>query len=222
MAKKKTKRLFSLNSILGNLIAIGITAVVLVVITLFALNIYTRHGENIVVPDLSGLQADEAEAILESKKLQMVVIDSIYKLDAVPGGIIEQAPKAGNNVKTGRHIYITIYAYSPQKISIPGLTDYSARQAISLLQSIGFNDIEIVEVPHEYSGIVLSVEYKGRPLLADEQIPAGSRLKLNVGVTQDPDDFDDDFNEDYIHYPDRVNQSDASESETGSIDEGFF
>lgn len=220
MAKKKRKGLFSLNSILGNLIAIGLTAVLLIVITLFALNVYTRHGQNIVVPDLNGLQADEAEAILRSKGLDMLIIDSIYKLDAVPGGVIDQTPKAGNNVKSGRDIYVTIHAYSPQKISIPNLTDYSARQAISLLQSIGFSDIEIEEVPAEYSGLVLSVLYKGRPLIADEQVPAGSRLRLRVGMIHEPDE---EFNEDYIHHPDGESTSGSiNTSEVESIDEGFF
>ncbi len=220
MAKNKKRRFFSLNSILGNLVAMGVVGALLIVLTLFLLSVYTRHGQNIVVPDLSGLKAEEAHAILQSKGLSMQVVDSIYNLDAVPGGIIEQTPKAGNNVKKGRDIYVTIYAYSAQKISIPGLKDYSARQAISLLNSIGFPDIEIVEVPAEYSGLVQSVDYKGRPLMADEQIPAGSRLLLKVGIIQEGDE-NDDFNEDYINYPDGVPPIQKVEDKS-SIDDSFF
>jgi len=35
-------------------------------------------------------------------------VDSIYQRNAVPGAIIDQTPKAGNKVKQGRSIYITI------------------------------------------------------------------------------------------------------------------
>lgn len=220
MAKNKKRSLFSLNSILGNLVAMGVVGALLIVLTLFLLNVYTRHGHNVVVPDLSGLQADEADAILQSKGLSMLIVDSIYNLDAVPGGIIEQTPKAGNNVKEGRDIYVTIYAYSAQKISIPGLTDYSARQAISLLNSIGFPDIEIVEVPAQYSGLVVALEYKGRTLMADEQIPAGSRLRLKVGMIEEADD-NEEFNEDYINYPDGRTAPQKAE-EANSIDDSFF
>ena len=119
MSKKKINKKFPGNNIFLNLIAIAVVGVLLVVSTLYFLNIYTRHGQNIIVPDLNGLQADEAEQMLRSKGLSALVIDSIFKLDAVPGAVIDQTPRAGNKVKEGRSIYITIYSYNPQQISIP-------------------------------------------------------------------------------------------------------
>ena len=181
MSAKPTSKKFPGNSIFLNVIAIGIVAVLLLVLTLFFLNVYTRHGQNVVVPQLQGFQEEEAEVILKSKGLDIQVVDSIYKKDAVPGSIIDQTPKPNNKVKEGREIYVTIYARNPQQVSVPGLVDFSARQAIALLNSIGFTQIAIEEVPAQYSGLVISVEYRGKKLMPDEQIPAGSPLKLVVG-----------------------------------------
>jgi len=179
MSTKPTSKKFPGNNILLNVIAIGIVAILLFVLTLLFLNVYTRHGQNVVVPQLQGFQEEEAEAILKSKGLDIQVVDSIYKKDAVPGSIIDQTPKPNNKVKEGRDIYVTIYARNPQQVSVPGLVDFSARQAIALLNSIGFKQITIEEIPAQYS--VISVEYRGKKLIPDEQIPAGSPLKLVVG-----------------------------------------
>lgn len=181
MSTKPTSKKFPGNNILLNVVAIGVVAILLFVLTLLFLNVYTRHGQNVVVPQLQGFQEEEAEAILKSKGLDIQVVDSIYKKDAVPGSIIDQTPKPNNKVKEGRDIYVTIYARNPQQVSVPGLVDFSARQAIALLNSIGFTQIAIEEVPAQYSGLVISVEYRGKKLTSDEQIPAGSPLKLVVG-----------------------------------------
>lgn len=169
------------DNILLNLGAIVVVSILLLLLTLWFLNLYTRHGQNIEVPHLQGLQAEEAEAILKSKGLNILIVDSIFQKEAVPGSIVDQKPKPNNRVKEGRDIYVTIYARNPQQISVPGLVDFSVRQAMALLNSIGFTQITITEVPAQYHGLVISVEYRGRELAPDEQIPAGAPLKLIVG-----------------------------------------
>ncbi len=155
-------------------------SVLLVVLALLLLNIYTRHGQNVAVPALENLQIKEANTILRAKGLHAEIVDSIYQRDAVPGAIIDQRPKAGNKVKEGRAIYLTIYARNPQMVAVPELTDYSTRQASALLNSIGFDQLHIQEVPAEYSGLVVAVEYRGKRLMPEEKIPAGSPLTLVV------------------------------------------
>ena len=57
----------------------------------------------------------------------------------VPGAIIDQTPKADNNVKEGFH-HITILK-SLQEVAVPGLVDYSTRKAVALL-NLGFDHID--------------------------------------------------------------------------------
>ena len=129
-----------------------------------------------------------------------------------------------NIIKTTRSIYITIHSYNPQQISIPDLVDYSSRQALSLLNSIGFTDVRIVEMPAQYSGLVLSLEYKGRKLLADEGVPLGHPLTLVVGKSIDQDSLD--FNQENLILPSDINRGndnlEGSRSSNSSMDDSFF
>lgn len=223
MGKKTTKKNKFGNSIIKNLIIIIITGVLLVIIALLFLKVYTRHGQNVVVPQLEGLQIEEARKILKSKGLEALVIDSIYKREAVPGSIIDQKPKANNKVKEGRSIYITTYAQSPQEIAIPSLVDFSERQAIAMLNSLGFTQIAIEQVPSEYAGLVMSVEYRGKALQAEDKVPAGSPLKIIVGSGMLDDSLK--INHEYIVPPSQVNtpQNTNTESEENTgIDETFL
>lgn len=221
MSKKQDKKPFLGNSILKNLTMIFITAGLLVILTLVFLHLYTRHGQNIVVPKLEGLQINEANTILNAKGLNVEIIDSIYNRDAVPGAILDQTPKANNKVKKGRSIYVTVYSKNPQQVIVPGLIDYSTRQAMALLNSLGFTQISIEEVPSEYSGLVLAVEYHGRPLAPDEKVPAGSQLNLVVSSSQLADSLGVD--NEIIIAPGQLGNQDTNQSgESGQFDDSFF
>ena len=221
MSKKQDKKPFLGNSILKNLTMIFITAGLLVILTLVFLHLYTRHGQNIVVPKLEGLQINEANTILNAKGLHIEIVDSIYNRDAVPGAILDQTPKANNKVKEGRSIYVTVYSKNPQQVIVPGLIDYSTRQAMALLNSLGFTQISIEEVPSEYSGLVLAVEYHGRPLAPDEKVPAGSQLNLVVSSSQLADSLGVD-NEIIIAPGQLGNQNTNQSGESGQFDDSFF
>jgi hypothetical protein len=167
------------------------------------------------------LQIEEANIILKAKGLHAEIVDSVYNRDAVPGAILDQTPKADNKVKEGRSIYVTVYSKNPQQIAVPGLVDYSTRQAVALLNSLGFTQISIQEVPSEYSGLVMAVEYRGRALLPDEKIPAGSPLNLVVSSSTLADSLG--VNDEIIIAPgisdiDTGNQS----SGEGIFDDSFF
>lgn len=210
MSKKKSNKPILGNSILKNLVAIIACGLVLIVLALLFLHVYTRHGHNVVVPNLEGLQVEEANIILNAKGIQAEIVDSIYRADAVPGAILSQTPKANNKVKEGRSIYVTVYSKSPQQVAVPGLVDYSTRQAIALLNSLGFNQLSIKEVPSQYSGLVLAVEYRGKRLSPEEKIPAGSPLQLVVSSNMLPDSLNVD------------GSNEENRLEEGQIDDSLF
>lgn len=218
-SKKQTEKTIFGNHILKNLLIIIACGILLILLALLFLNVYTRHRQNVVVPTLEGLQVNEANTILHAKGLHAEIVDSIYRRDAVPGAIIDQTPKAGNKVKEGRSIYITIYSRTPQQVSVPGLVDYSTRQAVALLNSLGFTQLTMEEIPAEYSGLVLAVKYRGKTLAPEEKIPAGSPLTLVVtsGILADSLHVDDE----YIVAPGANNGNDPVQQD-GAIDDSFF
>lgn len=216
-SKKQTEKTIFGNHILKNLLIIIACGILLILLALLFLNVYTRHRQNVVVPTLEGLQVNEANTILHAKGLHAEIVDSIYRRDAVPGAIIDQTPKAGNKVKEGRSIYITIYSRTPQQVSVPGLVDYSTRQAVALLNSLGFTQLTMEEIPAEYSGLVLAVKYRGKTLAPEEKIPAGSPLTLVVtsGILADSLHVDDE----YIVAP---NADQVQDQQDKAIDDSFF
>jgi len=182
MEKKSIVKKILSNTYVKNIFFMAIAFVALVIIILIGLNIYTKHGESIKVPSVKGLQEAEAHGILKAANLHYEISDSLYQNDGVPGAILEQIPKENSNVKKGRTIYLIIKAKGQQMIPVPELKDYSRRQAEAQLNSLGFSNIIIDEVPSAYAGIVLSVSYKGQVLTPNQKVPKGSTLKMTVGA----------------------------------------
>ncbi len=169
------------NIYVRNIAAMILIALVLIGITLFFINRYTRHNETIEVPDLTGLQVKDAAAIIADRDLRYEVVDSVFQRDGVPGAILEQIPSGKTNVKYGRTIYLTIQANEEPLVAIPDLEDASLRQAETLLNALGITKINIVSVPSEFQDLVFGIEYKGSPLKGGQKIPKGSTVTLRVG-----------------------------------------
>ena len=76
--------------------------------TLKGIDIYTRHGEAVVVPDVKGMTVAEAGTVFGNRGLACVVSDSTYVKDKPAGCILDYNPAAGQKVKEGRIIYLTM------------------------------------------------------------------------------------------------------------------
>ena len=155
---------------------------VLIALVLFGLNIYTKHGESVVVPSVMGLQAEEAAALLGQHSLRSEVVDSIFLTGGTPGGITDQIPEADSRVKKNRTIFLTIQAKSVEKVTIPALKDFSQRQAVATLHSLGFTNIVTTEIPSAYKGLVIDVTYKGNSIESNAKLPKGATIGLTVGA----------------------------------------
>lgn len=163
-------------------ILIGIFAFLLIVfIVLQSLNIYTSHGEAVAVPDVRGLQIEEADKVLAEKELRVEIIDSIFMVDKEPGIIIEQNPYAEAKIKKGRKIYVTINSKLKKKIPLPDIKDFSFRQAQTILESVGLKVGSVQYVPSEFKDLVQQVKINNRPIDAGQSITAGTSVTLVIG-----------------------------------------
>ena len=84
-AKKAPSKNSLKTSISKNILAIVVTGITLVIVTLVLLHIYTRQNKSVDVPQVKGLQLKEASVLLKAQGLNLVVIDSLYNRDAIPG-----------------------------------------------------------------------------------------------------------------------------------------
>lgn len=183
MAKQKKHivvRIVTSPIFLHALIIIGVF-IILIFITLFALDKYTRHNESVTVPTVKGFQVGDAGNVLRTKGLLYEISDSVYSSESVPGSVIDQVPKEGSQVKKGRTIYLTIKAKGREMVTIPSLVDYSRRQAEAQLYALGFTKITISEVPSRYKGLVIRIEYQGQEIQPGQKIPKGEPLRMVIG-----------------------------------------
>lgn len=184
MAKRDKSNFFKsimFNVYVRNFILMFIVAFALIGGILFALNIYTRHSNSIIVPNLKGMQPDEAARLVSDIKLNYEVIDSLYKENGVAGAILEQVPTENSHVKKGRTIYLTVQSFNEPMIAIPDLEDASLRQSQTLLTTLGLNKINVEYIPSEYKDLVYAVEYNGRVLKPGQKVPKNAIITIKVG-----------------------------------------
>jgi beta-lactam-binding protein with PASTA domain len=145
------------------------------------LRTYTRHTVAVRVPDLKGLSMEESVAMLSSRELQALVIDSVYIDDLPKGSVVDQSPVAGVDVKPERKVYLVLNANEPKMLDMPRLIDLSKRQAISVLEIIGLKVKELQYVPDPCVDCVVDQLYKGEPIAPEARIRRGESVTLVLG-----------------------------------------
>ena len=159
------------HKILSTVILIALVDILLLVISYFALSVFTNHGNKETVPSLTGMDVEKATEMLDRRNLKIEIADSSYVEGARPGSILEQNPEAGSFVKDGRTIYVTIRTYSTKLVKVPMLTDMSSRQSQSILTALGIKDVRIQSVPSEFRDLVTDVRCNGASLTEGSKIP---------------------------------------------------
>ena len=156
-----------------------LASVIIVVLALVWMNLFTRHGSSVEIPNIYGLPASEAVRLLDKADLRYEVIDSVYTTEVPKGAVYDLSPKAGSRVKAGRIIFLTLNASSPRNGIIPS----SERQARARLVSLGFENITPSYVAGSFDDLVIGVQlYSGQTLAPGTRIPLATPLILLVSV----------------------------------------
>lgn len=185
---------FSKNRIFWlNILGMIVFVVAVIFGTLKWIDIYTRHGKSVIVPNVVGMPAQAAAETLTRNRLEATVIDSSYVPNAQPGSVVDQRPVAGAKVKEDRLIYLVICTANMPTHTIPDVIDNSsAREAAARLQAVGFSLTENEYIAGEKDW-VYGVRYKGHDLTSGDKVPIKAELTLVVGsgeITQPQDSID--------------------------------
>lgn len=200
-----------------NIVAMIVVVVVLIFGVLKWLDVHTRHGETVVVPDVTGMTVDEATKMFEKQGLVCLISDTKYVKDKAAGIILDLKPGAGAKVKEGRTVYLTVNTLDIPLRVIPDVADNSSlRQAEAKLQNAGFKLTEIQLVQGEKDW-VYGVKYQGRQVSAGEKVPMGASLTLMVG-----DGAGDMLEEDSLNTDTGTEQPVASEVSTTQEEDSWF
>ncbi len=160
-------------------------AIILLIVAIYSLRSFTRHGEEITVPDFSGYYYNELKDQAEFSKFKFTIIDSVFDAGKEKGSIVSQDPKAESMVKEGRHIYLTVVAMKPETIEMPNLVDLSLRNASSVLETYGLKITKLSYVPDIAKNAVVEQHYKGEIIEEGTPIVKGSGIELVLGLGTD-------------------------------------
>ena len=146
------------------------------------LRISTKHGDFVVVPDLSGRTIIEFQEELSELNLKYVISDSgnynpVFKVNSVLG----QLPMANTKVKDGRKIYLTLNASDFEMIKIPKITKITVRQARKTIESLGFIFGEIEYVDDIARDEVISISHEGNELNKGDLLKKTSIIDFKLG-----------------------------------------
>lgn len=142
----------------------------------------THHGQEIEVPDLSKLSAEQAEEKLAAVDLDYIILDTVdFRPDFPKLTIVEQEPKAGAKVKEGRKIYIKINASKYTMVALPDLIEKTYRQAVPTLEAVGLKEGTISYRPYLGKDMVLEMRLNGKKLKPGEKVLKSSKIDLVLG-----------------------------------------
>jgi len=159
--------------------------IVLVIAILWLVSIFlssvTKHGETVKVPDFKDIKITELDKFVADKKINYLIIDSIYAPKSKRGVVIRQEPEAGTDVKEDRKIYLYVTSILPPTIQMPKLFDRSLRQAQSMIESYGLKMGKPIFKVDQCANCVLEQLVKGKKIEAGQPISKGTVIVLVVG-----------------------------------------
>ncbi len=179
--------------LLGHLLAMVIVVCLLIFGVIYGLSVYTHHGEGVEVPDLYGMNFEEAASLLGSQNVILETSDTGYNKRMDPNCILLQIPSAGVKVKGGRTIYVTINSTSSPKVRIPDIIENSSyREANARLTAIGF----LLSEPKVIAGEkdwVYGIMSGSRNLRAGDMVSIETPLVLVIGSGEHEETDEDEM-----------------------------
>ncbi|GAB4368894.1 MAG: PASTA domain-containing protein [Calditrichia bacterium] len=134
--------------------------------------LYTKHGEEHDLPDVTEIPIEQAVEVLQSQDFIPIIQDSVYDEHFAPGLVIRQNPLPFSRVKKGRRVYLVISIGEKPRFA-PKLIGLTAQDAEFRLREEG---ISLGEKFYNFS----SLFHKG--VVMAQSIPAGKEIKQNQGI----------------------------------------
>ncbi len=165
----------------GNILAMIVVVVVLIGAAWIGLDVYTKHGKAVVVPEVRFKSMVEARRMLEGQGLVVVVTDTGYVKSLPADYVLEQTPESGEKVKPGHVVSIIVNASRTPTITLPDIIQNSSlREAVAKLKAMGFK----VGTPQYVDGEkdwVYGATVNGRSVMAGDRIPVDVEIVLQAG-----------------------------------------
>ncbi len=178
---KKLIQYIEARIVLRNLVLAFLILIFGTTIIMQILKIYTRHNNDLTVPDLSGLTLTDAVHTAREKDMRVEVFDSVFMSEMERGTVVLQHPEAGLKVKKNRKIFLTMNAINPEMIAMPNLVDLTFKQASAKIESFGLKLGHISYEPNIAVNLVLAQQRQGNTLSPGDSVVKGTPVDLVLG-----------------------------------------
>jgi beta-lactam-binding protein with PASTA domain len=167
---------------LKQLLVATLIVVIIVVIVLNTLSFFTKHNEEITVPDLAKLSMEQVEEKLDELNLDYVLLDTMDFHKEYPiYSVVMQDPKPGDKVKEDRKIYVKINSEGFKYVVIPNLIEKTFRQAEPTLKSLGLQLGKVTYKPYLGKDMVLEMWIDGKKVKPGAEVMKTSKIDLVLG-----------------------------------------
>lgn len=173
-----------MNKLVKNLIAGAVLVAALLIGAMIFLNVVTKHGRELQVPDFTNMQVADARALAERSGVRVEVSDSVFVRRMQKGAIYRQDPPAGAAVKQGRRVLVIINAVTPKKVTMPNVVGCSMRQAKAEILSRGLRLGKLIYVNDMATNNVLKQQVKGKDIRPGAKIDGETVIDLVVGLNE--------------------------------------
>lgn len=185
--KGSNKSLWQQWPLTSNIVAYVLLFFGILVICYIAMNLFTRHGERLTVPDYLGENVRVAAPDAKTHELEIIISDSLYIPGYEGGIIVDQIPRGGAEVKSGRKVYVTINSFTQKMVRVPYVAGRSLRQAKNMLDIAGLGIEKLIYEPDLATNYVLAEVVNGITMknTTEIDIPVGAGVVLKVGVNRE-------------------------------------
>jgi beta-lactam-binding protein with PASTA domain len=161
--------------------------IVLFLMDKLVMPLYTRHGQEIVVPDLQDMSQDVAKSTAKKQGYKFVIDKTVFDDYVAAGTVIEQIPPAGTVTKRGRVIK-AIVSGGEKMIPMPRLIGISPQGAMTTASSLGLV-IPRDSVQYKYSGQYPKGVVFEQSIPQDSLLHKGNTLSISVSLGALPTEF---------------------------------
>ncbi|MCX7908413.1 MAG: PASTA domain-containing protein [Ignavibacteria bacterium] len=124
--------------------------------------ILVHSEETLKMPNLVGMKLSDAEKTLSSLNLKIARVSELYSEQYPPGTVINQSPRAGQIIRVGRDVFLTI-SQGKEEVEVPNLIGQNIRNSRILLKNNGLDIGNITYVNDERFGIDTIVAQSPQP-----------------------------------------------------------
>lgn len=134
-------------------------------------------GSGVAVPDLYGLDREEAEELLAEEELGVGRVETLASADVPAGLVIAQSPVEGQQLRPGATVDLVLSA-GPPVLPVPPVQGLGQGLARDLLEQLGFA-VEVQQLPaEEAAGVVTRTDPAPG---TEQQLPATVTLFVSTG-----------------------------------------